>query len=82
MAVWSAHPEEQSRFAGEDIAAELPQDTGRSEIGFYVNGDKGDKLGYYLHADTVVTQASCDDGDQEMVVEVTLRSSAPRDGAA
>ncbi len=80
VAVWSTHPEEQSRFAGEDIADELPQDTGRTEIGFYVNGDKGDKLGYYLHADTAVTPGSCEGEDQQMVVEVTLRSSAPVKG--
>ncbi len=54
MAVWSADPEEQSLLAGEDVADELPQATGRPEIGFYVNGDKGDKLGYYLHADLAV----------------------------
>ena len=55
VAVWSAHPEEQSLLAGEDIANELPQETGRPEIGVYVNGDKGDKLGYYLHSDVAVT---------------------------
>jgi hypothetical protein len=80
VAVWSAHPEEQGRLAGEDVANELPQDTGRPEVGFYVNGDKGDKLGYYLHADTVVTPASCEGDQQQMTVDVTLSSSAPATG--
>lgn len=80
LAVWSADAEEQSRFAGEDVAAELPQDTDRTEIGFYVNGDKGDKLGYYLHADTAVAQGGCDGDEQQMTVDVTLRSSAPSTG--
>ncbi|QIK65371.1 DUF4012 domain-containing protein [Nocardioides sp. HDW12B] len=80
VAVWSARPEEQDRLAGEDIAAELPQETGRPEIGFYVNGEKGDKLGYYLHVDTAVTPGPCDEEDQRMVVDVTMRSSAPATG--
>jgi len=80
IAVWSAHPEEQSRLAGEDIANELPQDTGRPEVGFYVNGDKGDKLGYYLHADPRVTRTACDGDRMRMTVDVTLRSSAPATG--
>ena len=80
VAVWSAHPEEQRRLAGLAVANELPQDTGRPEIGFYVNGDKGDKLGFYLHADPVVTPTTCEGDQQEMTVEVTLRSSAPATG--
>ena len=80
VAVWPADPEEQRRFAGEDIAGELPQDTGRTEIGFYVNGEKGDKLGYYLHADTTVATTSCDGDQQKLTVDVTFSSSAPPSG--
>ncbi len=77
VAVWSADPEEQGLLTGEDVANELPQDTGRPEIGFYVNGDKGDKLGFYLHADVAVAPSACSSGTQSMTVDVTLRSSVP-----
>ena len=76
VAVWSAHPEEQGPLTGEDIANELPQETGRPEIGVYVNGDKGDKLGYYLHSQVDVTP-SCSGGSQTITVNVTLSSSVP-----
>ena len=77
VAVWSAHPEEQNLLAGEDVANELPQETGRPEIGVYINGDKGDKLGYYLHSEVAVTPLSCSDGSPLVIVDVTLRSSVP-----
>ncbi len=77
LAVWSADREEQSVLAGEDVANELPQESARPEIGFYVNGDKGDKLGYYLHSDVALTPSSCSDGNQSITVDVTLRSSVP-----
>lgn len=76
VAVWSADPEEQALLAGEDVANELPQETGRPEIGFYVNGDKGDKLGYYLHTDVDLTP-SCSDGTRSITVDVTLTSGVP-----
>ena len=77
VAVWSAHPEEQGPLAGEDIANELPQQTDRPEIGVYVNGDKGDKLGYYLHSQVTVS-ASCSDGSQTITVDVTLEIERAR----
>ncbi len=80
VAVWSADPAEQSLLAGEDVANELPQESSRPEIGFYVNGDKGDKLGYYLHSDVAVTPSSCNDGTQAIIVDVTLRSDVPASG--
>lgn len=80
VALWAADPDEQEELAGEEIANALPQDTGRTELGFYVNGEKGDKLGYYLHNDTEVVTGACEDGDQQLSVEVTMSSDVPATG--
>jgi hypothetical protein len=78
LAVWSAHEDERRLLAGEDVTAELPQDTGRPEIGVYFNGIKGDKLGYYMHSDVKVTPKACSaQGAQRLAIELELSSSAP-----
>lgn len=80
IAAWSAHGDEQAILGGEDIANELPQDTGRPEIGIYINGAKGDKLGYYLHNDWSVTSKSCSEsGAEKLTVVVQLSSTVPSD---
>ena len=81
VAVWSAHPDEQEQLAGEDVANELPMETGGPEIGVYYNDSAADKLSYYLRSRVEVTPESCSSaGVQKLVVDVRLRSTAPKQG--
>lgn len=81
ISVWSAHPEEQRVLAGEDAANELPQGRDKAEVGIYLNDAAADKLSYYLHSDISVRPESCSsDGVQKIIVDVRLRSTAPRGG--
>lgn len=81
ISVWSARGSEQRQLSGEDVANELPQDDGRAEIGVYFNDSAADKMSYYLRSEVKVTPESCSSaGVQKLVVDLTLRSTAPRSG--
>lgn len=80
--LWSADPAVQAAIAGTAIAGVLPErDGNRPTVGVFLNDGSGAKLGYYLRPAADLRITGCrPDGRREMVVRVTLRSTAPRAG--
>jgi hypothetical protein len=80
--LWSADPGEQAAVAQTAVAGVLPErDGARPTVGVFLNDGSGAKLGYYLQPAADLRITGCrPDGRREMVVRVTLRSTAPRAG--
>jgi hypothetical protein len=82
LLAWSAHAAEQRRLAGTVLEGRLPRtEPHRPTIGIFFNEGTSSKLSYYLRAAADVTGGRCrDDGLRELVLDLTLSSTAPVDG--
>jgi hypothetical protein len=83
LLVWSRDQQAQALLSGTVLSGELTGRQGRSPVvGVYLEDAGGAKIGYYLEPTIGLEQTSCrPDGSQELALEVTLRSTAPKDAA-
>jgi hypothetical protein len=82
LLAWSAHQTEQRRLAGTVLEGRLPHaEPHRPTLGVFFNEGTSSKLSYYLRAAADVTGGRCrDDGFRELLLDLTLSSTAPADG--
>jgi hypothetical protein len=83
LRLWSANGSEQRRLAGTAVAGPLPtSSTSERQFGVYLNDATGAKMDFYLQKTIAVGSAVCRaDGRPTSVVQVTLKNTAPTDGA-
>jgi hypothetical protein len=80
LLVWSAHPAEQRLLAPTALAGGLAtRDPRTPQVGVYLNAALPYKLDYYLDHEVAVRSASCVDGRQRLVADVSLHSTVPSD---
>lgn len=79
LLVWSRDEGEQDRIAEMAVASALPTDTGRPEVGFYLNDGTAAKIQYFLRYDADLVSLGCDpDGHQLVRASMELSSGVPR----
>ena len=83
LRLWSANGSEQRRLAGTAVAGPLPTSSKyERQFGVYLNDATGAKMDFYLQKTIAVGSAVCRaDGRPTSVVQVTLKNTAPTDGA-
>jgi hypothetical protein len=77
LAVYSAHPEEQSVLAATPLAGGLPR-TSAPFVGLTVNNGQGSKLDYYLHRSVSYDRGGCSVSRRQLsTVTMRLVNAAP-----
>ena len=80
--VHSFSAEEQALLDGTSVAGELtPADTGRPQVGLYLNDNTGAKMSYFLRTDVQASATACADGVQTVTGTARFSSTAPADAA-
>lgn len=87
LLLWSSVEDEQSLFAGADLAGSLPAtDGGVARFGVYLNDGTGSKLGPFLDVDVQVEWDECAaasaGSSRSATLVVNLANTAPADAAA
>jgi hypothetical protein len=82
LLAWSSHAAEQERLAGTVLEGRLPRtESRRPTLGVFFNEGTASKLSYYLRAAADVTGGRCrNDGFRELLLDLTLSSTAPSHG--
>lgn len=84
VSMWSAHPEEQALLADGALAGPSVRhaEAGPTAFAVYLNDTTGGKMDSYLDVRVGASAVACRaDGHEDVVVAVTLKSSAPADAA-
>ena len=75
---WTPQAEVQEQIEGFSIAGALPRDTGRPEVGFYLDDSTEYKIDYFLRHRAEITSVGCTDDDRQVVqARLLLKSQVP-----